>query len=245
VQSLNEISRLRGQRPLDVALQTSTQFLAQGASDVAKAYTQQRVEDARNRIQQARIDQAAADSAYRKTRDDVTDGQFARNIGLREKDQTYRETRDKLLDTRYETEQKYLGERDRVRDKQFGLTHGLQRSVQKYRQGRDTVLDARYNNEQKVDKARYEDTYALNAARMDMDRAKAEAQHQMSVLNLQLGANNAIQNTLTDTTYDRAGNLVTYREPDQSPTYATRGRLSAILSASPAVTWPATPKRNP
>ena len=243
VQALNEISRLRGQRPLDVALQTSTQFLAQGAADVAKTYTQQRVEDARNRFQQARVDQAAADATYRKDRDEALDKQFEQNIGLREKEQKYRETRDTLLDTRYGQEQEYLKDRDKVRDKQFGLTHGQRVGEQRYRVARDKVLDTRYGQEQVVDNARYEDTYALNAARMDMDRARADAQHQMSVLNLQLGANNALQNTFTDATYDRAGQLVSYREPDQNPTFSTRSRLSNLLGAAPTVAWPATPPR--
>lgn len=220
VQSLNEISRLRGQRPLDVALQTSTQFLAQGAADVAKAYTQQRVEDARNRIQQARVDQAAADAAYRAGRDT-------------------------LLDTRYSEEQSYLKDRDKVRDKQFGLTHGQRVGEQRYREARDKVLDTRYGQEQVVDKARYEDTYALNYARMEMDRAKTEAQHQLAVLNAQVGAEDKYIRSFGTVTKDPSGDKTTTRpDVDNNTMFDSRARLSTIFSTpSPLTLPPLPPKR--
>jgi len=277
VQSLNEISRLRGQRPLDVALQTSTQFLAQGAADVAKTYTQYRVEDARNRIQQARLDQTAAqiaaDRAYRTSRDAVTDRQFEQNIGLREKDQTYREGRDKVLDKRYGEEQAYREGRDKVLDKQFGLNFGQRKDEQDYRRSRDTVLDGRYDAEQTyregrdkvldkqfglnlgqrkgeqdyrrsrdtvLDKrytreeadrnAQYKDTYALNYARMEMDRAKAESQHELAVLNMQLNAEDKYERTFGDISRNESGHVTGTREPNLgSAMYSTRQRLMNVV----------------
>jgi hypothetical protein len=120
-----------------------------------------------------------------------------------------------------------------VLDAQFAQNLGLREKDQNYRQGRDSVLDARYRQEEADRNAQYKDTYALNYARMEMDRAKAESQHELAVLNMRLNAEDKYERTFGDISRDGTGQLTGTREPNLgSALYDTRQRLMNVVTGS-------------
>lgn len=106
VSALNEISRLRGQRPLDVALQNSSNFLGQGMNDAVRGYgahmdsisrmqlEREKMESARA-IQRMRIDadkdRATNQNALLKDRDAAEQARY-------EADRAYQRYRDGIVD---------------------------------------------------------------------------------------------------------------------------------------------------
>lgn len=113
VSALNEISRLRGQRPLDVAFQTATNFLGQGAVDAAKSYGHHQDALARNAFDMERLQLERT-----KLRDSNLFN--ARRVDL-ERDRLTQQNaqfkdREAMEQARYEADRAYTRHRDSVGD---------------------------------------------------------------------------------------------------------------------------------
>tara|TARA_B100000214_G_C23972174_1_gene630759 strand:+ start:2413 stop:3558 length:1146 start_codon:yes stop_codon:yes gene_type:complete len=149
VNALNEISRLRGTRPLDQALQTATQAFATGVgTGITEIRTQQK---------------ADADAAYRTKMDNLRIQMDREKMKLEKDKFGYTQRKDdklfKYKKSRDDAQDVYKKDRDQKADAQVAVANAFKRKDQKlqadkfdYSKTRDNLSDKRYKEEQKYKK---------------------------------------------------------------------------------------------